>query len=79
MSLKNLRLRFAKTLSAILLASMETLAIFKSGFQMQNFGVNAGLRGGSNWGPGSRWSQRATQRLAMPGRHGELNNRNWYQ
>jgi hypothetical protein len=48
MSLKNLRLRFAKALSAIMLALMEQLAISKSGFQMQNIAVNKGLRGGAN-------------------------------
>jgi hypothetical protein len=42
MPLKNLRLRFAKALSAIMLAWMEKLAIFKSGFRMQNIAVNAG-------------------------------------
>jgi hypothetical protein len=62
MSLKNLRLRFAKALSAIMLASIGKLAIFKSGFQMQNIAVNKGLRGGDNRGRGSRCSQRAAQR-----------------
>jgi hypothetical protein len=60
MLLKNLRLRFAKALSATMLASMETQAIFKSGFQMQNIEVNTGLRGGDK--PGTRtshWSRRA--------------------
>jgi hypothetical protein len=51
MSLKNLRLRFAKALSAIMFASIGKLAIFKSGFQMRNIGINTGLRGGGDRAP----------------------------
>jgi hypothetical protein len=50
MPLKYLRLRFAKALSAIMLASMEKVPIFKSGIQMQNIAFNIGLRGGANQG-----------------------------
>jgi hypothetical protein len=52
--LKKQGLRFAKALSAIMLASMKTPAVFKSGFQTQNIAVNAGLRGGATWGAALR-------------------------
>jgi len=70
--LKNLRLRFGKALSAIMLALMEKLAIFKSGFQMQSIAVNTGLRGGNKLGPGGRCSLVAMQGLAIRAEHGEL-------
>jgi len=58
-----------------MLASMEKLAIFKSGIQMQNIEVNIGLRGGDNRRANSLGLLGATQRLAIAVRPGELINR----
>jgi hypothetical protein len=49
-------------LSAIMLASMEKLAIFKSGFQMQDIEVNVGLKGCGQPGAGLALFAGAAQR-----------------
>jgi len=60
-----------------MLASMEKLAIFKSGFQMQNIEVNTGLRGGGNWCAGLALVAKGGV-AAIPAKHGELISGIWY-